>query len=171
MTRARRGVVNRLADLQYRVLDRMRHREAFSAAGRPGTASGFEGMAGARQCAVVSFKRSGEPVPTPVNFGLAGGRLYFRSEPTSAKLRRIGNDPHVRVFPCNMRGRPSGPTVEGRARVLSGEEAAAADRALAANWTPSMKALERGLDRLPVEIVYVEVEPSQPGGGEEVPGP
>jgi uncharacterized protein len=149
-----------LVDLQYRVLDRMRHRQAFEVGRRPGTAADFDGLGGARQCLVVTFKRSGEPVPTPVNFGLAGGRLYFRSEPRSAKVRRIAHDPRVKVCPCNLRGRPTGPIVEGRARVLAGAKAEAADAALAGNWTTSMKVMERGLDRLPIEMVYVEVEPS-----------
>jgi uncharacterized protein len=158
--------MSRLVDLQYRVLDRIRHRDAFEVARRPGTASGFDGFRGARQCLVVSFKRSGEPVPTPVNFGLATGRLYFRSEPRSAKVKRIRRDPHVRVCPCDLRGKPTGATVEGTARVLAGEEAERADAALAGNWTKGMKAMERGLDRLPIEIVYVEVEPVGPETGE-----
>jgi uncharacterized protein len=162
--------MRRLVDLQYRVLDRMRHREAFEVGRRPGTAADLDGLRGARQCLVVTFKRSGEPVPTPVNFGLSSGRLYFRSEPRSAKVRRIRRDPHVRVCPCNLRGRPTGAMAEGTARVLSGEAAERADAALAGNWTTSMKVMERGLDRLPIEMVYVEVEPSGAGGGDEVSG-
>ncbi|MGN6275326.1 MAG: PPOX class F420-dependent oxidoreductase [Solirubrobacterales bacterium] len=154
--------MNRLVDLQYKALDRMRHRNAFEVARRPGIATDFDGFRGARQCLVVTFKRSGEPVPTPVNFGLASGRLYFRSEPRSAKVKRLRRDPHVRVCPCNLRGRPTGEVVEGTARVLSSEEAEQADAALAGNWTKTMLAMERGLDRLPIEIVYVEVEPSAP---------
>jgi PPOX class probable F420-dependent enzyme len=149
-----------MVDANYRVLDRMRHRHAFEVARKPGTEGDFAGFSGARQCLVITFKRSGEPVPTPVNFGLSAGRLYFRSEPRSAKVRRIRRDPHVRVAPCNLRGRPTGGTTEGTAHVLSGEEASRADAALAANWTPPMKAMERGMDRLPIEIVYVEVVPS-----------
>ncbi len=164
------SVSERVADLQYRVLDRMRHREAFEVGGRPGAAAGFEDMGGARQCLVVTLKRSGEPVPTPVNFGIAGGRLYFRSEPRSAKVMRIRRNPSVKVCACNMRGRPTGPVVDGRARVLSEAEASRADEALAANWTAPMRAMERGLDRLPIEMVYVEVEPAPAGGGKEVSG-
>jgi PPOX class probable F420-dependent enzyme len=149
-----------IADLHYRVLDRLRDRRAFEVAGQPGLVANFSSLRGARQCLVVTFKRSGEPVPTPVNFGLASGRLYFRSEPRSAKVRRIRRDPHVRVGSCNLRGRPTGTMVEGTARVLSGEAARRADATLSGNWTPMMKLGERGIDRLPIEIVYVEVEPS-----------
>jgi PPOX class probable F420-dependent enzyme len=151
-------MIEALADLQYKVLDRMRHRDAFEVAGREGSASDFEALRGARQCLVVSFKRSGEAVPTPVNFGLSDdGRLYFRSEPRSAKVRRIRRDSHVRVCACNMRGKPTGPMVEGAARVLPDD---AAESVLASNWSPPMRVLERGLDRLPVQMVYVEVTPA-----------
>ncbi|MFP5389256.1 MAG: hypothetical protein ACLGG5_08145 [Thermoleophilia bacterium] len=36
--------------------------------------------------------------------------------------------------------------------------------ALAANWTGPMKAMERGMDRLPIKMVYVEVTPLEAGG-------
>jgi PPOX class probable F420-dependent enzyme len=148
-------------DLQYRLYDRMRHRRAFEVAQQHGTASDFESLRGARQALVVTFKRSGEPVPTPVNFGLDDeGRLYFRSEPHVAKARRIRNDPHVRVCACNMRGKPTGPLAEGRARVLPPEEGRRALDAIAANWSLPMRPFERGVDRLPVELVYVEVTPA-----------
>ncbi|MGH2980790.1 MAG: pyridoxamine 5'-phosphate oxidase family protein, partial [Solirubrobacterales bacterium] len=89
------------------------------------------------------------------------GRLYFRSEPRSAKVRRIRRNPQVRVCACNMRGKPRGPSVEGRARVVADSEAPGADSALASNWTPGMKLFERGLERLPLELAFVEVEPAQ----------
>jgi hypothetical protein len=68
-----------------------------------------------------------------------------------------------------MRGKPRGSVVEGRARVLSGEDAERADAALASNWTASMRAMERGMEQLPVEIAYVEVEPQDPPEGKEAP--
>ena len=147
-------------DLQYRVYDRARHPRAFEVAREEGSGRDFSALRGARQALVVTFKRSGEPVPTPVNFGLDGeGRLYFRSEPHVAKIRRIRRDPHVRVVPCNLRGKPLGPVAEGRARVLPSAEEERAYAAIEANWSPGMKVFEKGADRLPVEMVYVEVEP------------
>jgi uncharacterized protein len=160
------SVLERLADLQYRALDRARHPGAFEAAQRPAGAEDFESLRGARQCLLVTFKRSREPVPTPVNFGLdADGTLFFRSEPRSAKVKRIQRDPRVRVCACNIRGKPTGPTVEGRARVLAEAESSRAEAAVAGNWSGAMKPLERGLERLPVEMVYVEVVPAADGAG------
>jgi uncharacterized protein len=96
-----------------------------------------------------------------VNFGLDGeGRLYFRSEPHVAKLRRIRKDPHVRVGPCSFRARPTGPMTEGRARVLPREEHSRAHAALAANWGPGSRPYEWIADKVGPELAYVEVEPA-----------
>jgi PPOX class probable F420-dependent enzyme len=109
-------------------------------------------------------------VPTPVNCGLSedGARLYFRSELRSAKVRRLQRDPHVRVCPCNLFGKPKGRVVECTARVLDPGEAAEAEAAVASNWSAPMKPLERGLDRMPLEIAYVEITPAVPATSEEV---
>jgi uncharacterized protein len=153
--------MSKLMDVQYRVYDRIRHPRAFEVAREEGTARDFSGLSGARQALVVTFKRSGEPVPTPVNFGLGDdGRLYFRSEPHVAKLRRIRNDPHVRVGPCNIRGKPTGPMTEGRARILSPEENGTAHRALSSNWSAGMRRFENTADRFGIDAAYVEVTPA-----------
>jgi PPOX class probable F420-dependent enzyme len=151
--------MRRLIDLNYRVLERARHRGALEVGSGPATAGDFAGLRGSRQCLVVTYKRSGEPVPTPVNFGLESDRrLYFRSEPTSAKVRRIRRDPRVRVCPCDLRGKPTGTATVATARVVGGADAERADAVLSANWTAAMRLMERGLDRLPIEMVYVEVD-------------
>lgn len=150
--------------LQYKVYDRARHRRAFEVAAQEGAATDFEALRGARQCLVVTFKRSGEPVPTPVNFGLSDeGKLYFRSEPHTAKIARMRRDPHVRVGPCNMRGKPLGPLTEANARILPDAEHERAYEVLASNWDPASKVLEHGLDRIGVPAAYVELTPAEPG--------
>jgi PPOX class probable F420-dependent enzyme len=147
-------------DLQYKVYDGVRHPRAFEVARKPGAAVDFSALRDARQALVVTFKRSGQAVPTPVNFGLdEEGRLYFRSEPHVAKIRRIRRDPHVRVGPCNVRAKPLGPLAEGRARVLSPEESDRAYAAIEANWSPPMRVFEKGADRIGIDMVYVEIEP------------
>jgi PPOX class probable F420-dependent enzyme len=146
---------------QYRVYDRVRSKRAFEVAAEPGTAPDFKHMRGARQALVVTFKRSGTPVPTPVNFGLDDdGRLYFRSEPDTAKIRRIERDPRVRVGPCGLFAKPQGPLADGTARVLPPEESERAHAALEENWSPGMRLFERGADRIGIDAVYVEVTPA-----------
>jgi hypothetical protein len=167
MTTPRRPLLSRLMAVQYRVYDRMRSRRAFEVAGREGSAPDFTGFRGSHQCLLVTFKRSGEPVPSPVNFGLSGNAtLYFRSEPHTSKVLRAGRNPHVRVGPCSLRGKPRGPMVEAIARVLDESEHERASTILAANWDPASRLLERTLDKVGVSFVYVEVTPA-PGPGSD----
>jgi len=155
------GIIDRAANLQNRFLDRLRHRESFSVARQQGIEADFSSLRGARQCLLISFKRSGDPVPSPVNFGLSPeGLLYFRCEPESAKVKRMQRDPHVRVCACSFRGKPVGPVVEGVARVLEDSDAKRAHHIVAANWDFLNRIYERSVDRMNVPITYVEVRPS-----------
>jgi uncharacterized protein len=154
------AIVERVADIQYRFLDRIRDRRAQSATAGGAGASDFASLRDARQCLVVSFKRDGEGVPTPVNFGFAGDdAVVFRAEPRSAKVRRLLRNPRVRVCACNLRGKPTGPVVDCSARIVPDAEVEPAERAVASNWSPPMRAIERGLDLLPIEMSYVELRP------------
>jgi uncharacterized protein len=125
------------------------------------TVSGFEHLQGHKYCLLVTYKRSGEAVPTPVWFGLSEGNVYVRSEANVAKVKRVRNDPHVRVAPCTARGKPLGAPAEGRARVL--EESShkqLAEAALQANYGVGRKAYERIGGTLGVATVYLEITPA-----------
>lgn len=150
--------MSRLMDLSYRALDGARHHKAAEVSRQPPRAADFEGLRSARQAILVTFKRSGEPVPTPVNFGLSeDGKLYFRSEPQVAKIRRIRNNSRVLIGACNVRGKPRGPLAVGTARILPSTERKQAYTLIRANWSPAMWPGERALDILGVQVVYVEV--------------
>ena len=156
--------MSRLAQLNNRFYDSIRHRSSAGAAEGKATAQGFGHLKGHDYCLIVSYRRNGEPVPTPVWFGVDDeGRLYFRTDPDSAKVRRIRSNPQVRVAPCTLRGRPRGPTAEGRARVLSADEVPHAEAAIQAEYGIGRKIYESGSDRV-LEAVYVEVEPVPPEG-------
>ena len=117
-------------------------------------------MRDSRQGLVVTWKKSGEAVPSPVNIALSDdGNLYFRSEPHVAKIKRLARNPRVRVCACNMRGKPLGPPVDGTARVLPQSEHERAYSILEANWDRPTKLLERIYDRIGVPAAYVEVTP------------
>ena len=151
---------SRFMAAQYKLFKLVRDRRADDAARQAPVEHGdLASLAATRQSLVITFKRSGEPVPTPVNSAYADGRLYFRSEPHVAKMRRLMNNDVVHVCACNVRGKPTGPVLRGRARVLSESEAGVADAALARNWTAPTKLMERSLDRIGVPAVYVEVTP------------
>lgn len=122
-----------------------------------GRAEGLEEVTGRRYCTVVSFRRDGTPVATPVWFGLSEGAVFFRSLADSYKIRRIRSDPRVLVAPCSRRGKPVGLPFEGRARILEGEEEAAAEAAIQSNFGAIRAGYEVAIRD--AEARYVEVRP------------
>jgi PPOX class probable F420-dependent enzyme len=164
------AIGERIVKLSDRFYDRTRHPDALLAARGEATAHGFDALRGQKYCLLVTYRRSGEPVPTPVWFGLdADGRLYVHTEARAAKVKRIRANPHVRVAPSNVRGKPAGPSAEGTARVLAPEDAARAERAISSNYGLGRKLYEGMGGPLGVDMVYVEVTPAPPGAG--VPSP
>ena len=159
MTPRRRSVFLRLVDAQYRLYDRVRHRDAARVTAEPGRTGPFEGLGEGGYLLFGTFKRDGTPVPTPVMFAHRDGKVYLRTEERAMKVKRLRRDPHVRIARCNARGRPKSPVFEGRGRILDGEEAERARRILWESYTPAIKVYEGTADRLPVDLVYVEVEP------------
>jgi uncharacterized protein len=150
--------MSRLAALSNRVTDALRHKEAFGV--REAGATGFDHLRGRKYALLTTFRRSGEPVPTPVWFGLGDdGRLYFRSEADVGKVKRIRRDGRALVAPCTVRGRPRGPAAEGRARVLPPEENDRAERAIQANYGLGRRVYEGAGSLANVDLVYVEVAP------------
>ena len=86
-----------------------------------------------RQWAVLltTYRRDGRPVGTPVSIAVDGDRAFVRTWETSGKFKRIRNNPEVEVTPSTALGRPTGPAIRARARVLKGNESARAARLLA----------------------------------------
>jgi PPOX class probable F420-dependent enzyme len=155
------SVGERFAAASNRFYLRIRHRRAFEAAAQPGTAGGFDAFAGRKYALLTTFKRDGTPIPTPVWFGVGDdGRMYVRSETEVGKVKRIRNDPHVRVAPSSVRGKPLGPTTEGTGRVLPPEEEERAEAAIAANYGLFRRLYESGGERMDIDLVYLEVTPA-----------
>ena len=67
---------------------------------------------------LVTYRRSGAAVPTPMWFVEEDGVLYVRTPARSGKVKRLRNNPRVRVVPSDGRGNPKGAWIEGRARVV-----------------------------------------------------
>ncbi len=155
------AVGEQFARLSDRFYDRMRHPGAAVAARAEPSAQGFGALRGQKYCLLVTFRKSGEPVPTPVWFGLDGdGRLYVRTEAEAAKVRRIRADARVRVAPASARGKPTGPMAAGTARVLAPSERARAEQALKANYGLGRRLYEGVSGPLGVETAYLEVTPA-----------
>ncbi len=152
--------VSKLLDLQNRFYDRLRSRAAYGAADHS-TTGRFDHVKGHKYGLIVTFKHNGDAVPTPVWFGLDDeGRLYFRTGPDVAKVRRIRNNPRVLVAPCTVRGKPLGPSVEGTARELPEAEREHAEAAIQSNYGLGRRLYEGTADAMVDDVAYVEVVPS-----------
>jgi PPOX class probable F420-dependent enzyme len=157
----------RRLSLQNRFYDGIRSRSARRAAEGPAMGGSFDSLRGHKYGLVVTFKRDGGGVPTPVWFGLDDeGRLYFRTGAEVAKVKRIRNQPRVLVAPCTVRGKPLGPSVEGRARVLDAADKEHAERAIQSNYGLGRRLYEGAADAVGGDEAYVEVVPvEQVAGG------
>jgi PPOX class probable F420-dependent enzyme len=93
---------------------------------------GFAAFAGHKYLNLETFKKSGDGVKTPVWFAAdpstsldsSAAKLYAYTIGVSGKVKRIRNNPRVRIAPCTMRGKVLGDWVEARAEIVTDEEAA-----------------------------------------------
>ena len=125
------------------IYDRVRHGKAPDAATAEAVPWEPERLRGRKYCLLVTYRRDGRAVPTPVWFGVGDGRLYVRTEAPTAKVKRVRRDPRARVAPCSVRGKPLGPPMEGVARLLEGEGEQRAERAIASNYGLFRRLYER----------------------------
>jgi PPOX class probable F420-dependent enzyme len=84
-----------------------------------------------RYALLRSYRRDGTPVETPIWLGVQGKSVVFRTK-VGPKTKRLAACPDVELTACDYRGRVRSDATRftGRAIVLSGGEAAAANRAL-----------------------------------------
>jgi PPOX class probable F420-dependent enzyme len=85
---------------------------------------------GEKYISIESFKKNGDGVKTPVWFVLHNGVFYVYTEADSWKVKRIRNNPRVRVAACNVRGTVKGPWLEATASIIEGDERHTADKLL-----------------------------------------
>ena len=85
---------------------------------------------GQKYISLETFKKNGQGVKTPVWFVGHNDAFYVNTEADSWKVKRIRNNPRVRVAVCNMRGDVKGPWLNAMASLVEGDERLAADRLL-----------------------------------------
>lgn len=72
---------------------------------------------------LITFRRNGTPVPTPIWAVADDGELFVWTERNSGKIKRIRNNPSVEVTACDLRGkRTHGEKASGTARLLDDAE-------------------------------------------------
>jgi hypothetical protein len=119
----------------------------------------IEQVGACKRALLVTYRRDGTPVPTPVWAAPAEGLLYVRSERASGKVKRLRNDARLLVAPCTVRGKPLGRPFEARARVLAPEQEPRAETALARRYGFGRALFEVTMDVLRVDMCFLEITP------------
>lgn len=110
---------------------------------------------GQRYLSLATFRKTGVAVYTPIWFAEDNGKLYFMTSSRLWKYKRILNNPQVKIAPCTIRGKITGPEFSGTARILPPEEFAKARQLINAKyWLARVPLLWRNTD------VYVEITPA-----------
>jgi len=94
-------------------------------------------LGGERFVLLTTYRRSGEPVATPVWVLPDAGAAIVSTPEGAGKLKRLRADPRVTVQPCDRRGNvdAGAPVVEGRAEIITDSAASeAVNRRLARKY-------------------------------------
>ncbi|GLY04015.1 MULTISPECIES: PPOX class F420-dependent oxidoreductase [Actinoplanes] len=96
-------------------------------------------FAATKQISLTTYRKDGTPVATPVWHVVEGDTMTIISEADAWKVKRIRNNPRVRVTVCDIRGKVAdGATpVDGTARVLDERESLAARDRIARRYLMS----------------------------------
>jgi len=111
---------------------------------------GFAQFAGQKYLNLETFKKDGTGVKTPVWFAAdpsatldsSNAKLYVYTIGASGKVKRIRNNPRVKIAPCDMSGKVLGDWVEARAEILSGTKAAHGMEMLNKKYVPWKQLLD-----------------------------
>jgi hypothetical protein len=148
--------VERLAKIENRFIDRARSGDAARVAASAPTGR-IDDLRGRKYCVLVTYKKNGDAVPSPLWFGVGDGKVYAHT--SGVKIKRIERNPSVLVAPTTFRGRPLGPPFAGTARVVPADEADPAERAIAGNYGATRRVYYRLFGQQDLGV-YIEVTPT-----------
>jgi uncharacterized protein len=134
-----------------------------SALGETMATNYFSAFAKHQYMNLVTYRKSGEGVKTPVWFAQDGNRLVMLTQPAAGKLKRIRNNPCVQIAPSDVRGNPLGATIEAQARILSASEYKHAEQIISKKYSLVYAALriQAKLRGQNMERVFIEITPPQ----------
>ena len=108
---------------------------------------------GQKYISLATVRKNGASVRTPVWFGEQDDKLYVMTRSDSGKYKRMRNNPLVRVAPCTIRGKTTGPDFAATSRILPPQD-----------WPGARKTLQRKywLARVPFvwskKNVYIQID-------------
>ncbi|MGA8065991.1 MAG: PPOX class F420-dependent oxidoreductase [Terriglobales bacterium] len=102
---------------------------------------------GQRYISLATFRKSGIAVYTPIWFAEYDNKLFFMTNSKLGKCKRLRNNPQVKIAPCTIRGKITGPEFSATARKMSPQEAVRARQAINAKyWLARLPFLWRNTD-------------------------
>jgi uncharacterized protein len=112
-----------------------------------------------RYLSLETYRRTGQAVATPVWFVVDHDVIYVYSLATAGKVKRIRNNPRVRIAPCDARGRLTGAWVDATARIVDERHAAQAHGLLRAKygWMKRLADLFRKMRPKPRAVLAIVV--------------
>jgi len=70
-----------------------------------------------------TLRKNGAEVKTPVWFVTYNDLIYVITRERTGKVKRLRNNPKVRICPSSFKGKPTGEWISGNAILVEGEEA------------------------------------------------
>lgn len=70
-----------------------------------------------------TYKKNGDGVKTPVWFVSFEDIIYVITRESTGKVKRLANNPKIRLVPCSFNGNPEGEWISGNATLIKGDEA------------------------------------------------
>ena len=103
---------------------------------------------------MATFRKNGTAVYTPVWFGEENDRLYVMTSSKLGKVKRIRNNPQVKVAACTIRGKITGPEFVATARILPAEDVPSARKTINRKyWLARIPLVWRNTDTY-IEITF-----------------
>jgi PPOX class probable F420-dependent enzyme len=155
------GAAHRFNRFMASIYDRMRSARAFEAiAWADGVDGDLAALRGQTYVNLVTFRRSGEPVPSPVWCAIdTEGRAYVRTAVDTGKVKRLRHDPRVLLRASTMRGLPRGPAYRGNGRLLTPDEWPHAEQVLVDAYGLGRKLYESVAGEGAGTVAYLEIRP------------
>jgi len=70
-----------------------------------------------------SYRKNGAAIRTPMWFAESGPSIYVYTLPHTPKVKRVQNNPRVRIAPCDFRGNIQGDWIDAKAHIVDNDEA------------------------------------------------
>lgn len=105
-----------------------------------------------------TYKKNGDGVKTPVWFVTDNDKIYIITRSQTGKVKRIKNNPKVKICPCTFSGKPKGQWIKAAAKKVQESEAQKAISLRKKKY--GFKALLAGfLSKTKGELVVYEIIP------------